>query len=73
MSDGVGKDDEVLSGVEYLTGPEEDVRKLRREKLRTRTSGAVHDQHSVACDSAVVFRRCTDGQIMKFQFGKSLT
>jgi hypothetical protein len=24
MSDGVGKDDEVLSGVEWLTGPKED-------------------------------------------------
>src|ERR1051326_5642817 len=48
MSNRVGKDNEVFSGVELLAWPKEDVGKLYGEKLRTRTSSAVHNQHSVA-------------------------
>ena len=51
MSDAVRQDDEITRRVQELSRPKQNVRKLRRKKLRARAAGAVSNQHRVAHDA----------------------
>ena len=47
VADVVGEDEEVVRGVEQLTGAEQLFRELRREELRAGAAGAVQDEDGV--------------------------
>src|SRR6266567_4117540 len=71
MTDVVGKDDEIATGVEELAGTEEDVGKLRSEKLVSRTAGAVQDQDGVRHFSVGIALGLAEGQVVQAEFGES--
>src|SRR5215467_8189061 len=73
VPDIVGKDDEITAGIKKLSGSEEHVRKLRREKLVAGPSGTMQDQHGVRHLPAGIAFRLAKGRVMQPEFGQRLT
>ena len=54
MPDAVRQDDVITGCVEKLSRSKQDVRKLRRKKLRSRAAGAVSNQNGVVNEPGAV-------------------